>query len=62
MTIEELEAENKALKEENQKLKAWVDYHEGRKIRDMWREAAEDAPRRNREIQENCLRSQLPKL
>lgn len=62
MNIEELEKENAALKDENKRLKAWVDYYDSKRIRDMWQEAAEDSPRRNREIHENYLKSQLPKL
>ena len=66
MNIEELEKENAALKEENRKLKLWVDYYKEEKdrkrIHDSWIEWADSVPQRNHEIHENYLKSQLPKL
>lgn len=54
--MSDLEKENQELKETVKQLQKQVEYYQSKEIRDGWREWAETATQRHREIQESFLR------
>ena len=61
-TIEELEIENKVLKERIVKLEAWMDYYSKKDTARMWMDWANTAPQQHFEIRDKYERSKLPEL